>query len=102
MTGITFVFLIISIILGYRIISEVPSLLHTPLMSGMNALSGITVLGALTVYATAPSEYMPLAYAALIFAMLNVSGGFWVTGRMFKMFVEREGVKEDEMTWQEK
>ncbi len=102
MTGVIFVFLFFSILLGYRIISSVPSLLHTPLMSGMNALSGVTVLGALTVYATAPSQYMPLAYAALIFAMLNVSGGFWVTGRMFKMFIKKEEFEEEEVTWQEK
>ncbi|SDM06865.1 NAD(P) transhydrogenase subunit alpha [Halarsenatibacter silvermanii] len=102
MTGVIFVFLFFSILLGYRIISSVPSLLHTPLMSGMNALSGVTVLGALTVYATAPSQYMPLAYAALIFAMLNVSGGFWVTGRMFKMFTKKEELEEEEITWQEK
>ncbi len=102
MTGIIFVFLIISIVLGYKIISSVPSLLHTPLMSGMNALSGITVLGALVVYATAPSQYMPLAYAALILAMLNVSGGFYVTGRMFKMFIREEEAKGEDVPWQER
>lgn len=80
-------FLAAAILLGYRVISSVPPLLHTPLMSGMNALSGITVIGAITVYLSASSDpVMILAGAAAVFAMINVVGGFLVTERMLRMF----------------
>jgi H+-translocating NAD(P) transhydrogenase subunit alpha len=83
-------FLLAAVILGYRIISAVPPLLHTPLMSGMNALSGITVLGALTVYLTSPSTAVRvIASLALVLATVNVAGGFWVTERMLKMFSKK-------------
>jgi NAD(P) transhydrogenase subunit alpha len=73
--------------LGYRVISEVPSLLHTPLMSGMNALSGITVLGALVVTAGALEWHSRLLGAiAIILAMINVTAGFLVTHRMLRLF----------------
>jgi len=72
---------------GYRIIRQVPPLLHTPLMSGMNAVSGVTVLGALTATAAALSTgNRVLGVAAIILAMVNVVGGFVVTDRMLKMF----------------
>ena len=72
---------------GYKIISNVPSLLHTPLMSGMNALSGVTVLGALTATAAAVQSGSKILGAIAIFlAMLNVAGGFGVTHIMLKMF----------------
>ncbi len=84
------IFLLACAILGYRIISSVPSLLHTPLMSGMNALSGITVLGAIAVFATVDSGIVRfLSGTALFMAMINVVGGFWVTDRMLKMFNTR-------------
>lgn len=78
-------------LLGYSIIKTVPSLLHTPLMSGMNALSGITVLGALTTVAILTSRYNAAVGAAVgglavVLAMINVAGGFGVTHRMLKMF----------------
>ncbi len=79
-------FLLVCALLGYRVISAVPSLLHTPLMSGMNALSGITVLGSIAIYATAAPEIRWLAGAAMILAIVNVVGGFWVTERMLRMF----------------
>lgn len=79
--------LVVAALLGYRILSKVPSLLHTPLMSGMNALSGITVLGAIAVFAAAHSSKLRYAAAlALVLAMINVAGGFWVTERMLQMF----------------
>jgi len=84
------VFLVICAVLGYQVISAVPSLLHTPLMSGMNALSGITVLGSIVIYTTAPAEIKSLAAAAIILAMINVAGGFWVTERMLRMFKNKE------------
>lgn len=83
---------IVSTIVGYIIIKNVPSLLHTPLMSGMNALSGITVLGALTATAFAvQTGNKILGYIAIILAMVNVAGGFAVTSKMLKMFKRKGG-----------
>ena len=86
---------IVAAIVGYFIINKVPTLLHTPLMSGMNALSGITVLGALTTIAVVVKEYnstisVIIGIAAIVFAMVNVVGGFAVTGRMLRMFKSKE------------
>ncbi len=83
-------FLLASALLGYRVISKVPPLLHTPLMSGMNALSGITLLGSLTVYALTSGSAKGLAALAMILAMINVAGGFWVTERMLRMFRHKD------------
>lgn len=82
---------IVSTIIGYLLINNVPSLLHTPLMSGMNALSGITILGALLTTAiaiTTNNEIVGYIFGttAIVFAMINVVGGFAVTDRMLKMF----------------
>ena len=84
------VFLVATIV-GYFIINNVPSLLHTPLMSGMNALSGITVLGALAVTAVELYSYsrvigIIIGAAAIVLAVINVVAGFGVTARMLKMF----------------
>ena len=74
-------------LVGYFLIKKVPSQLHTPLMSGMNALSGISVLGALAITAAAVSTGSKiLGLVAVIFGMINVVGGFAVTHRMLKMF----------------
>ncbi len=86
---------VVSAIVGYFIINKVPTLLHTPLMSGMNALSGITVLGALTTIAVVVKEYNAvvstiIGILAIVFAMVNVVGGFAVTGRMLRMFKSKE------------
>ena len=86
---------LVTAIVGYFIINKVPTLLHTPLMSGMNALSGITVLGALTTLSVTISDSAPVlsvivGIVAVMFAMVNVVGGFAVTGRMLKMF-KKEG-----------
>lgn len=78
---------VISTLAGYRLLSEVPSLLHTPLMSGMNALSGITVLGAMVAAALAlGSGSRALGMVAVVLAMINVTGGFLVTDRILRMF----------------
>ncbi len=78
---------IIAAAAGYKVISDVPALLHTPLMSGMNALSGISVIGALTVTAGALEWHSRiLGYAAIGLAMVNVVAGFLVTHRMLRMF----------------
>lgn len=78
---------LVSAAIGYRLISNVPSLLHTPLMSGMNALSGVTVLGALVAAALAlHAGSRILGTAAIVLATINVVGGFLVTDRMLRMF----------------
>lgn len=85
------VIFIAATLIGYKLISNVPSLLHTPLMSGMNALSGITILGALAATGTAVATGTRVfGYIAIILAMLNIAGGFGVTHRMLKMFVHKE------------
>ncbi|NMA60796.1 MAG: NAD(P) transhydrogenase subunit alpha [Firmicutes bacterium] len=79
-------------LLGYKLINEVPSLLHTPLMSGMNALSGITVLGALVTTAAAlTTGSQVVGFVAIVLAMINVVAGFLVTHRMLKMFKSEGG-----------
>ncbi|MCR4963063.1 MAG: NAD(P) transhydrogenase subunit alpha [Firmicutes bacterium] len=76
---------------GYKLIRQVPSLLHTPLMSGMNALSGVTVLGALCAAGAAVySGSRFCAYIAIVLAMINVAGGFGVTARMLNMFKSKK------------
>lgn len=85
----------VAMVVGYFIINKVPSLLHTPLMSGMNALSGVTVIGSLVTTALAiEAPYKVLGYClgflAIVLAMINVVGGFVVTGRMLRMFVHKE------------
>jgi H+-translocating NAD(P) transhydrogenase subunit alpha len=73
--------------LGFELITKVPPTLHTPLMSGANAMSGITVVGALTLVTVAtPSTAVVLGLAALILATINVVGGFLVTDRMLSTF----------------
>jgi NAD(P) transhydrogenase subunit alpha len=84
---------VLSIFLGFELINKVPPTLHTPLMSGANAISGITVVGALAALAVATkgapfSKF--LAFLAVIAAMINVVGGFLVTDRMLKMFVKKK------------
>ena len=82
----------LAIFVGFEIITKVPPTLHTPLMSGSNAISGITIVGALVLAgALEGSEFFhplgkPMALVAVIFASINVVGGFLVTHRMLKMF----------------
>lgn len=95
MLWILLIFLAVASLLGYLTISKVPSLLHTPLMSGMNALSGIILIGAVSVYANSPPEYISLSGLALILAVINVVGGFYVTGRMLKMFEKKDSKPMD-------
>jgi len=78
---------IVATVAGYKVISRVPSLLHTPLMSGMNALSGVTVVGSLVIAGTAvATESQLLGAAAVVLATVNIVAGFVVTHRMLKMF----------------
>ena len=80
--------LILSIYLGLELISKVPSTLHTPLMSGANAISGIAIVGAL-ILSTGSSLQNAIAFLAVLFASINVFGGYLVTNRMLKMFKKK-------------
>jgi NAD(P) transhydrogenase subunit alpha len=84
--------LMLSIFLGFELISKVPATLHTPLMSGANAISGITLVGALTSAGAGLSEWATwLGALAVFFATINVVGGYMVTDRMLSMFKKKEG-----------
>jgi NAD(P) transhydrogenase subunit alpha len=89
-----FVF-VISIFLGIELISKVPSQLHTPLMSGSNAISGITIVGSLIVAGHAQNDWMVIALgtAAVALATINVVGGYLVTDRMLSMFKTKTKTK---------
>jgi H+-translocating NAD(P) transhydrogenase subunit alpha len=84
--------LILAIFLGFEIISKVPSTLHTPLMSGSNAISGITLLGALVAAGVEGPDWVTitLGTAAVAFAAINVVGGYLVTDRMLGMFKKKK------------
>jgi len=76
---------------GIELISRVPTTLHTPLMSGSNAISGITIVGALTAISAETSQgIMIIAFMGLVFASINVFGGYTVTDRMLKMFGKKK------------
>ncbi|MDZ7827467.1 MAG: NAD(P) transhydrogenase subunit alpha [Gammaproteobacteria bacterium] len=83
--------LMLSIFLGFELISKVPATLHTPLMSGANAISGITILGALVAAGQQHAEMASwLGAAAVMFATINVVGGYLVTDRMLGMFRKKD------------
>ena len=78
--------------LGVALINRVPPTLHTPLMSGANAVSGITIVGALIVAGGGYGWISPvLGFCAIVFAMMNVAGGYAVTDRMLAMFKKKPG-----------
>lgn len=78
---------VLSAFVGFEVISKVPKTLHTPLMSGSNAISGITILGALVVSGMGEGVLARwLGFFALVMATINVVGGFMVTDRMLQMF----------------
>ena len=81
---------ILAIFVGFEIITKVPPLLHTPLMSGSNAISGITIIGALLSVAVSNRLTMLLGFLALVLATINVVGGFLVTHRMLGMFKKKD------------
>ena len=78
---------VMAVFVGFEVINKVPPILHTPLMSGSNAISGITIIGALL---SSGAKYTTLTtwlgFTAVVFATINVVGGFLVTHRMLKMF----------------
>jgi NAD(P) transhydrogenase subunit alpha len=83
---------IMAIFVGYEVISRVPSVLHTPLMSGTNAIHGIVVLGAFLVAGAADTTLLRvLGFIAVVFGSANVFGGFVVTDRMLEMFKKKTG-----------
>ena len=91
--------LVLSIFAGIEIIARVPSILHTPLMSGSNAIHGVILVGSMLILGSAtthPEEI--LGFLAVILATLNVVGGFVVTDRMLEMFKAKKPVKKDEVT----
>ena len=80
--------LLLSVFLGLELISKVPSTLHTPLMSGANAISGIALVGALTLTQDTFLQTV-IAFLAITFASINVFGGYLVTNRMLSMFKKK-------------
>jgi len=83
----TLTIFVLAIFVGFEVITKVPPTLHTPLMSGSNAISGITIVGALLSAGTQHTTLTTvLGFVAVVFAMINVVGGFLVTDRMLKMF----------------
>ncbi len=98
--GILIFVLILASFLGIELISKVPSQLHTPLMSGSNAISGITVVGAILSLLgsfSAEAEILRIVFGSLavFFAMINVVGGYLVTDRMLSMFDHKDGASND-------
>ena len=86
----------LAVFLGFELIGRVPTLLHTPLMSGTNAISGIVLVGALLVAGTAETTLEEaIAFLAIVFATVNVVGGFLVTDRMLEMFKRKPGGREE-------
>ena len=84
--------LVLAIYLGFELISKVPTVLHTPLMSGANAISGVVIIGAITLILRAESgDYLALVlgFFGIILGMINVVGGHAVTNRMLEMFKKK-------------
>ena len=92
--------LVLAIFLGFEVISKVPSMLHTPLMSGTNAIHGIVIVGAMLVLGLPHKSTFTwiVGFAAVVLASANVVGGFVVTDRMLEMFKSRERPKKPDET----
>jgi NAD(P) transhydrogenase subunit alpha len=85
--------LILAIFIGVEVIKNIPAVLHTPLMSGANALSGVVIVGAILVMLNSdPNNYVALAlgFIAVVLGIINVVGGFAVTNRMLQMFKKKK------------
>jgi NAD(P) transhydrogenase subunit alpha len=84
----------LAVFLGFELISKVPTMLHTPLMSGTNAIHGIILIGAMLIVGTADSTVEQVfGFVAVVFGTINIVGGFLVTDRMLEMF---KGRRRDE------
>jgi len=87
----------LAIFVGIEVISKVPSMLHTPLMSGTNAIHGIVLIGGMLVLGSADSTLeQALGFVAVVFGAINIVGGFLVTDRMLEMFKRRPEDRPDE------
>jgi proton-translocating NAD(P)+ transhydrogenase subunit alpha len=86
---------VLAVFIGFEVISKVPTMLHTPLMSGTNAIHGIVLIGAMLIAGSADSDLEKiLAFVAVVFATVNVVGGFLVTDRMLEMFKRKPTSRE--------
>src|SRR3989304_3851798 len=85
---------VLAMFVGFEVITKVPPILHTPLMSGSNAISGITIVGSVVVTGMGATRLAAvLGIVAIVFAMVNVVGGYLVTDRMLGMFHKKDEVK---------
>jgi NAD(P) transhydrogenase subunit alpha len=86
----------LAVFLGFELISKVPTMLHTPLMSGTNAIHGIVLIGAMLIVGTADSTLEQVfGFVAVVFGTINIVGGFLVTDRMLEMFKQRQPDEPD-------
>ena len=88
-----FTIFVLAIFIGFEVISKIPPILHTPLMSGSNAISGISLVGAILIAkmnVDNPLLFKSLTFIAIMFATINIVGGFLVTNRMLKMFKKKD------------
>ena len=86
----------LAVFLGFELISKVPTMLHTPLMSGTNAIHGIVLIGAMLLAGTADSTVEKVfAFVAVVFGTINIVGGFMVTDRMLGMFARKPKPKAE-------
>jgi proton-translocating NAD(P)+ transhydrogenase subunit alpha len=86
----------LAVFLGFELISKVPTMLHTPLMSGTNAIHGIVLIGAMLIVGTADSTLEEVfGFVAVVFGTINIVGGFLVTDRMLEMFKQRQPDEPD-------
>jgi NAD(P) transhydrogenase subunit alpha len=84
---------VLAVFIGFEVISKVPATLHTPLMSGANAIHGVILVGAILVAGSADSTpILALSLVAVVLAAINMTGGFVVTDRMLRMFVPRKKI----------
>ena len=90
---LTITIFVLAMFVGFEVITKVPPTLHTPLMSGANAISGISIVGALVIAGTGGSQLLTIiGFIAVVLATINAVGGFMVTDRMLRMFGrDREG-----------
>lgn len=90
MFDVLIIVFVLAMFVGFEVITKVPTTLHTPLMSGSNAISGITVIGSIIASSSGKTNLSTiLGFIAVIFAMINVVGGFLVTDRMLRMFKKK-------------
>jgi NAD(P) transhydrogenase subunit alpha len=88
---------VLAVFVGIELISKVPTMLHTPLMSGTNAIHGIILIGAMLILGSTDSSFEKgLAFVAVVFGTINVVGGFLVTDRMLEMFKRKPEDRADD------